>query len=72
MRSFDKHHGDVSELADAFFSNDPYYPRPTQNDPMYGIFKDTYIDSCPSELRARATRFLQIIEARQAARSSSV
>ncbi|PIL29526.1 hypothetical protein GSI_08334 [Ganoderma sinense ZZ0214-1] len=72
MRSFDKHHGDVSQLADAFFSNDPYYPRPVQNDPIYGVFKDTYMSSCPSELRPRATLFLQTIEARQAAKSASV
>ncbi|KAF8903877.1 hypothetical protein CPB84DRAFT_1773605 [Gymnopilus junonius] len=72
MRPFDKSSGDVAELADAFFSNDPYYPRPAQNAPLYIAFKEMYLSSCPSELRARATLFLQTIEARQAARGEAV
>ena len=57
----------VSELADAFFSNDPYYPRPVLQDALYAVFKQTYMDACPAEHHAGAAAFLQAIEARQAA-----
>ncbi|OJT08508.1 hypothetical protein TRAPUB_582 [Trametes pubescens] len=67
MRAFDKDHGDVALLVDAFFSNDPYYPRPTPGDPLYDVFKRSYVDSYPLEHLVRAECFLGAIEDRQAA-----
>ncbi|KAI9065022.1 hypothetical protein FKP32DRAFT_1590975 [Trametes sanguinea] len=37
-RSFDKSHADVTALVEAFFINDPYYPRPIPGDPLYETF----------------------------------
>lgn len=67
MRTFDKDRGDVALLVDAFFSNDPYYPRPTPGDPLYDEFKRSYVGSCPMKHLARAECFLGAIEDRQAA-----
>ncbi|KAI0071981.1 hypothetical protein K474DRAFT_1668355 [Panus rudis PR-1116 ss-1] len=67
MRAFDKQSGDISQLVDAFFANDPYYPRPVPNDPLYDIFRQAYMHCCPSQHAARGVHFLQEIEARYAA-----
>ncbi|KAM5545179.1 hypothetical protein V8D89_001290 [Ganoderma adspersum] len=66
MRAFDRDEGDVSELVDAFFVNDPYYPRPVPSDVLYDSFKRGYVSACPSNLGERAALFLQAIETRQA------
>ena len=62
----------VSELVDAFFSNDPYYPRPVLQDALYIVFKQAYMGACLAEHRAGAAAFLQAIEARQAANPAIV
>lgn len=67
MRAFDKDRDDVALLVDAFFSNDPYCPRPTPGDPLYDKFKRSYAASCPVKHLARAECFLGAIEDRQAA-----
>ncbi|EIW65102.1 uncharacterized protein TRAVEDRAFT_111798 [Trametes versicolor FP-101664 SS1] len=67
MRAFDKDRDDVALLADAFFSNDPYYPRPTPGDQLYEEFKRSYVGSCPAKHLARAECFFGAIEDRQAA-----
>ena len=69
MRAFNKAHGDVAELADAFFTNDPYYPRPVPSDALYRAFKEGYMNSCPVDYRTRAALFLQAIEARWSERN---
>ncbi|KAI1784390.1 hypothetical protein LXA43DRAFT_1101430 [Ganoderma leucocontextum] len=51
----DFNQGDVSELVDTFFANDPYYPCPVPGDPPYDSFKQVH--------RERATLFLQVIQA---------
>ena len=66
MRAFDRDMGDVLELVDAFFVNDPYYPRPVPGEALYEGFKRGYVNACPQTLRERAILFLQAIEARQA------
>ncbi|PIL32973.1 hypothetical protein GSI_05091 [Ganoderma sinense ZZ0214-1] len=65
MRAFDRDEGDVSELVDAFFVNDPYYPRPIPGDALYDSFKRGYVRACPEDRRTRADLFLQAIEARE-------
>ncbi|KAH0585317.1 hypothetical protein H2248_008558 [Termitomyces sp. 'cryptogamus'] len=72
MRAFDKNNGNVSELVNAFFSNDPYYPRPVLTDSLYTNFKQMYMRSCPEEYRTRGALFLQTIEARYAKQSATV
>ncbi|KAI1784387.1 hypothetical protein LXA43DRAFT_901731, partial [Ganoderma leucocontextum] len=73
MRAFDRDKGDVAELVDGFFANDPYYPRPVPGDALYDSFKRGYIGACPSESRReRATLFLQAIQARHAERHPTV
>ncbi|KAI1784401.1 hypothetical protein LXA43DRAFT_856436, partial [Ganoderma leucocontextum] len=64
MRASERDKGDVSGLVDAFFANNPYYPRPVPGDVLYDPFRRGYIDACPSETRERATLFLQAIQAR--------
>ena len=66
LRVFDRVEGDLSELVDAFFVNDPYYPRPVPGDPLYDSFQRGYLSACPAEHRERAALFLQAIEAHHA------
>ena len=66
MRTFGKASGDIAELVDAFFANDPYYPRPEPSSVLYSNFKKGYMGSCSPESRTRAALFLQAIEARYA------
>jgi hypothetical protein len=72
IRAFDKDSGDVSELVEAFFSNDPYYPRPVTNDTLYNIFRQSYMTSCPRERRARGALFFEVIDARHAEKSTTL
>ncbi|KAJ7778718.1 hypothetical protein DFH07DRAFT_865453 [Mycena maculata] len=67
MCPFSKENGQVTELADAFFTNDPYYPRPVRDDPLYVAFKHAYMQACPEDFRSRASLFLEEIEQRYAA-----
>ncbi|KAI1795427.1 hypothetical protein LXA43DRAFT_1058561 [Ganoderma leucocontextum] len=72
MSAYDRVAGDVSELVDAFFANDPYYPRPVSGDALYDTFKRGYIGACPSESRERAALFLQAKQAHHAEGSPTV
>ena len=72
MRVFDKDNGDVSQLVETFFSNNPYYPHPVTNDSLYNIFKQSYITSCPGEYRACGALFLEAIEARYAEKTAII
>ena len=68
MRPYDKEDGtDVTPLVDAFFANDPYYPRPVPGHPLYDIFRQAYLRSCGTERRKGAELFLRSIEERQTA-----
>ncbi|KAJ7205302.1 hypothetical protein GGX14DRAFT_368238 [Mycena pura] len=68
VRPFDPASGSVEPLVDAFFSNDPYYPRPRHGNPLYTEFKDAYLTACPDETRELAQAFIQTIEQKQAER----
>ena len=68
MRAFDRDADDVAELVDAFFVNDPYYPRPVPGNALYESFKRGYASACPSEHREGAALFLQAIEAQYVAK----
>ncbi|KAJ7270873.1 hypothetical protein C8J57DRAFT_1716111 [Mycena rebaudengoi] len=66
VRPFDPALGSVEPLVDAFFSNDPYYPRPRNSNPLYTEFKNAYLTACPNETRGLAQAFIQTIEQKQA------
>ncbi|KAI0351815.1 hypothetical protein OH77DRAFT_1523922 [Trametes cingulata] len=71
VREFDRLGGDVTTLVDAFFANDPYYPRPIPGEPLYDIFKETYLRSCDTGYRSGADRFLRAIEEQEASRTAA-
>lgn len=56
----------IRSLVDAFFSNDPYYPRPVPQDRLYQAFRAAYLVACPGEYETGAHTFLNGIEAEQA------
>lgn len=73
VRSWKKTLEDVPTLVEAFFNNDPYYPRPIRGDPLYAQFKDGYLSAYPttSPLAIQlANDFLCAIEVEQAKRAS--
>lgn len=72
MRRFDREgwQSNVQGLIDAFFSNDPYYPRPVTRDHLYQAFRTAYLAACPQEYENGAEAFLDGIEAEQLKRSS--
>ncbi|KAI6101439.1 hypothetical protein EDD16DRAFT_1650482 [Pisolithus croceorrhizus] len=73
VRSWKKTSEDVPTLVEAFFTNDPYYPRPIRGDPLYAQFKGGYLSAYPttSPLAIQlANDFLCAIEAEQAKRAS--
>ncbi|KAF8325491.1 hypothetical protein F5887DRAFT_1019271 [Amanita rubescens] len=68
MRAWSRKKEDVHQLVESFFTNDPYYPRPRPEDPLYQKF-------C-AWLYGRAIQlaqdFLRTIEAEQGRRDSIV
>lgn len=62
----------VAELVTAFFSNDPYYPRPRLQDPRYQTFRAAYLAACPADQDALeiSLAFLTGIEQVQAKRDA--
>lgn len=66
MRKWDKSPEDISVLVDAFFQNDPYYPRPRDGGPMYRKFREGYLLAYPpmDNCRVVAEMFLTAIEER--------
>jgi hypothetical protein len=67
LRPFAQQSSEISMLVSAFFSNDPYYPRPVASDTLYPSFKAGY-KLASLDHRARASTFLQAIEAEALAR----
>jgi hypothetical protein len=47
MRPWDRSYEKVSVLVDAFFQNDPYYPRPRDGGPIYRKFREGYLLAYP-------------------------
>jgi hypothetical protein len=72
MNQFTTDDAGIIALADAFFINDPYYPRPRKNDVLYESFKAAYLRACSSNLASWAEKFLDEIENRQAERDDKL
>lgn len=75
MRPWSRKEDGVHQLVDAFFSNDPYYPRPRRGDPLYQKFCLGYLEATlkvSKEDAELAKAFLHAIEAEQATRDSAV
>jgi hypothetical protein len=69
MHAWNRVDGDITELVDAFFTNDPYYPRPNTSDPLYIEFKTGYLETCTTNSVNLAHSFLFAIEAEQLRRN---
>lgn len=74
MREWGKALEGVSVLIDAFFQNDPYYPRPRVGDSAYNAFKEGYLSAYPQAEGCLniASSFLTCIEGVQAERDRRV
>jgi hypothetical protein len=75
MRAWSRKKDDVHQLVESFFTNDPYYPRPRPEDPLYQKFCLGYMDAYPKysdEAVQLAQDFLCTIEAEQGRRDSIV
>ena len=51
MRTWKRNSNEIQQLVDSFYTNDPYYPRPNPNDPLYTEFSNGYMSAHPKELR---------------------
>ncbi|KIK25866.1 hypothetical protein PISMIDRAFT_96188 [Pisolithus microcarpus 441] len=72
VRSWEKTPKDVPMLVEAFFINDPYYPRPIPGNPLYAEFKRGYLSVFPTAFPLAiqlANAFLHAIEVEQAKRA---
>jgi hypothetical protein len=75
MRPWSRKKDEIHQLVEAFFSNDPYYPRPRPADPLYQKFLLAYLEAHPKESQETAElaeAFLRVIESEQAKRDSGV
>jgi hypothetical protein len=75
MRPWSRKKNEVHQLVEAFFNNDPYYPRPRPADPLYQKFCLGYLEAHLKESKEAAELaefFLRAIEAGQAERDSAV
>lgn len=67
---WDKTEEGIPGLVQAFFSNDPYYPRPRQTDNLYMVFKEAYLQEYPEESIILGRQFIVLIEEEQARRDA--
>jgi len=75
MRPWSRKKDEIHQLVEAFFINDPYYPRPRPEDSLYQKFCLGYLEVHSKESKeatALAEVFLRAIEAEQAKRDSAV
>lgn len=73
MRPWTADPANLKPAVDAFFTNDPYFPRPRLDDALYLAFRDGYLDEIkPSNKQAWAAggAFLAALEAEQQRRDS--
>jgi len=73
MRVWSREKDQIQLPIEAFFTNDPYYPRPRPNDHLYQMFCTGYMEAYPKEVKEAvelAGAFLRGIEAEQANRDS--
>ncbi|TFY65728.1 hypothetical protein EVG20_g5370 [Dentipellis fragilis] len=68
VREWSKAVEDVGELVQAFFVNDPYYPRSRPDEPLYEAFEEAYLQQYDAEMMPVGLPFLRAIEQEQAAR----
>jgi hypothetical protein len=74
MRLWGRIKEDIPTLVDAFFVNDPYYPRPDPEDPLYKRFRTGYMSAypqAPKDAVDLGEAFLSAIEAEQRRRHPS-
>ena len=75
MRMWKRNPNEIQQLVDAFYVNDPYYPRPNSNDPLYKEFSNGYLSIHPEESKDAidvAQAFLRAIENEQCRRNSTI
>lgn len=72
MKPWDRRTESVPSLAQAFFCNDPYYPRPRPQEPLHKEFKEAYKQPFDTNYQYLADTFLHEIEAVQADREAAV
>ena len=73
MRTWKRNPNEIKQLVDAFYTNDPYYPRPNPNDLLYKEFSNGYLSAHPKESRDAidvGEAFLRAIENEQRRRTS--
>ncbi|KAF7376531.1 hypothetical protein MSAN_00069100 [Mycena sanguinolenta] len=73
-RPFDTEAGDIDELTQAHFSNDPYFPFARASNPLFSEFRRGYeeiLSAQTSHIRARGQDFLQKLIAVQTDRDQS-
>jgi Zinc finger protein len=68
MRAWKRTSEEIPTLVEAFFINDPYYPRPDPNDSLYVQFKAGYLSVYPENAIDLGEAFLHAIEAEQCRR----
>jgi Zinc finger protein len=70
----EKESNEIQQLVEAFYTNDPYYPRPNPDDPLYKEFSNGYLSAHPKESRDAidaGETFLHAIENEQRRRISA-
>ncbi|KIM47499.1 hypothetical protein M413DRAFT_6825 [Hebeloma cylindrosporum] len=75
LRPWSREKNEIHLLVEAFFINDPYYPRPRPEDARYQKFCLDYLEAYPKESKEAtelAQSFLHAIETEQAKRDSAV
>jgi Zinc finger protein len=75
MRAWSRKKEDLHQLVESLFINDPYYPRPRPEDPLYQKFCVGYTDAYPKnsdDAVQLAQDFLCTIEAEHCRRDSTV
>jgi hypothetical protein len=68
MRTWKRNPNEIQQLVDAFYTNDPYYSRPSPNVLLYKEFSNGYLSAHPKELRDAidvGEAFLRAIENEQ-------
>ena len=75
MRTWKRKSNEIQQLVEAFYTNDPYYPRPNPDDPLYkSSFSNGYLSAHPKEARDAldaGEAFLRAIENEQRRRNSA-
>ncbi|KAF7302414.1 hypothetical protein HMN09_00875200 [Mycena chlorophos] len=73
-RKFDREAGDIDELVQAHFFNDPYFPIARAADPLFAAFQLGYravLENCPYNIQARGEQFLTKLMEKQAEKDAS-